>query len=137
LLVKPTIGNILLWRSIYIADGRVHADGVRAGLATSVYRGESAVLFDPARDLAWAPPGSGARVQADRFIRFSDGFVARHPARPDFIGDARYAMLPTSIAPLWGIVYDGERPDAAMRFVTDRQLTPEMRGRFLNMLLGR
>jgi len=138
LLVKPTIGNLVLWRSIYIADGRVHADGIRVGLGgPRVYRGESSALFDPARDLAWAPAGSNARLQAERFVRFSDGYVARHPARPEFIGDARYAMLPTGIAPLWGIVYEGERPDAGVRFVTDRQFTPAMRQQFLSMLLGR
>jgi inner membrane protein len=138
LLVKPTFGNVLLWRSTYIADGRIHADGIRIGLGEArVYRGESAELFDPARDLPWAPPGSGARLQAERFMRFADGYAARHPARPELIGDARYAMLPTRVAPLWGVVYDGNRPDAGVRFVTDRALTPEMRQRFLDMLYGR
>jgi inner membrane protein len=138
LLVKPTIANLVLWRSIYIAEGRVHVDGIRVGLGQArIYRGESVQLFYPQRDLPWAPAGSNARLQAERFVRFSDGYAARHPSRPDFIGDARYAMLPTSVVPLWGIVYEAERPDAGVRFVTDRQLTPQMRWRFVDMLLGR
>jgi inner membrane protein len=138
LLVKPTIGNVLLWRSTYVAGGRIYADGIRAGLGGArAYRGESATQFDPARDLPWAPPGSSARLQAERFVRFADGYAAQHPARPEFVGDARYAMLPTAVAPLWGIVYDGNRPDSGVRFVSDRRFTPEMLDRFFDMLLGR
>ena len=138
LLVKPTFGNILLWRSIVVAEGRMYVDGIRVGPgAARIYRGESAALFDPARDLAWAPAESSARRQAERFVRFADGYATRHPSRPELVGDARYAMLPTAIAPLWGIVYEAERPDAGVRFVTNRALTPETRQRFFDMLLGR
>ena len=137
LLVKPTIGNLVLWRSTYIESGRIYADGVHVAARIRAYRGESAPRFDPARDLRWAPPGSPARRQADRFAQLSDGYLARHPRRPAMIGDARYAMLPTSVEPLWGIVFEAERPDARVELVTDRTLTPEARGRFVDMLLGR
>jgi inner membrane protein len=139
LLVKPTIGNLLLWRSTYVADGRVHADGVRPGLLgpPRVYVGESAVLFDLERDLSWAPPGSRAHHDAARFVALSDGIVARHPRRPELIGDVRYGMLPTDIAPLWGIVLDPASADAPAAFVTDRTLSAEARERFVAMLLGR
>jgi inner membrane protein len=139
LLVKPTFGNLVLWRSIYLADGRIHADGIRVFLpgATRVYAGASAPLFAPERDLPWAPPGSRARADTERFITFSDGYVVQHPGRPEFVGDARYAMLPTRLEPLWGIEYDGTRADRAPRFVTDRSLDRETRRRFAAMLLGR
>lgn len=136
-LVKPTLGNLLLWRSTYVEGGRIHADGIRVASGTRTYPGESAALFDPVRDMPWAPPDSPARVQAERFAALSDGYVARHPHRSRMLGDARYAMLPTSVEPLWGIVFEAERPDARAELVTDRTLTPEMRRRFLNMLLGR
>lgn len=138
-LVKPTLANLVLWRSTYVAQGRIYADAIRPGVfsGTKVYAGGSAARFDPARDLPWAPPGSPARVQAERFARLSDGYLARHPRRPELIGDARYAMLPTSIEPLWGIEFEARRPDARVRLVTDRTLTPAARRRFLDMLLGR
>jgi inner membrane protein len=139
LLVKPTIGNLLLWRSVYVLGGRAHTDGVRVGWpgTSRVYPGESVALFDADCDLAWAPPGSRARIDTERFLEFSDGFAAPHPRRPDFLGDIRYAMLPTTIAPLWGIVHDSADPDAPVKFATDRTLTPDMRRRFMDMLLGR
>src|SRR5687767_6969235 len=98
-LVKPTLANLVLWRSTYVADGRIYADGVRVGpvSAPRIYQGESAALFDPARDMAWAPAGSAARIQAERFAALSDGYLAHHPRRPGMLGDARYAMLPTSL----------------------------------------
>lgn len=136
LLVKPTLGNMVLWRSIYVHEGRVHADAVRVGTNPRLYPGESAPVFDPAGDIALS---QGSRLRADlaRFSRFADGLLVRHPTRQDMIGDARYAMLPTSIEPLWGIVVDTARPDRAPSFETTRRWSPEIRERYTDMLLGR
>ena len=138
LLVKPTLGNMLLWRSIYVADGRIYVDAVRAGLADNVriYPGESAARFDVDRDLD-LPDGSILKRDVLRFAAFADGLPVRHPRRPEMIGDARYSMLPDSIEPLWGIVVDPTTPDAHARFETDRKLTPRVRRRFIDMLFGR
>jgi inner membrane protein len=139
LLVKPTMANLVLWRSVYVHDGRAYADGVRVGLPGNVrtYPGESVPLVDGAAPRPGAPAGSTALRDVGRFVRFSDGLAAPHPARPYVIGDVRYAMLPDSVTPLWGIELDPASPDAHARFITDRTLTPAMRGRFVDMLLGR
>lgn len=136
LLVKPTLGNMVLWRSLYVHEGRVHADAVRAGLGVRLYPGESAPIFDPDRDLD-LPEGSRIRADLTRFERFADALLVRHPARKDMIGDARYSMLPTSIEPLWGIVVDTSAPDRAPTFETTRRWSPEIRTRYTDMLLGR
>lgn len=136
LLVKPTLGNMVLWRSLYVAEGRVYADALHVGLGTRLYEGESAPLFDPARDLD-LPEGSRLHRDLARFTRFADALLVRHPARQDMIGDARYSMLPTSIEPLWGIVVDTAAPDRAPKFETTRRWTPEIRSRYTAMLLGR
>jgi inner membrane protein len=52
------------------------------------------------------------------------------------LGDARYAMLPTSVAPLWGIEFEAARAAAPVDLVTDRTLTAEARRKFLEMLSG-
>ncbi|MCC6532197.1 MAG: metal-dependent hydrolase [Burkholderiales bacterium] len=138
LLVKPTLGNLVLWRSLYLDRGEIQADAVRVGLfgGERIYAGERARRLDPARDLG-LPPGSRTLQDIERFTVFADALVVRHPRRPNFIGDARYAMLPTSIEPLWGIVIDPAAPGAAVQFETGRRLTPEVRERFVAMLLGR
>lgn len=137
LLVKPTLANMVLWRSLYVHAGRIHVDAVRVGLGTSrVYPGESAARLDPASDLG-LPAGSRAHADLIRFERFADALLVRHPRRPQMLGDARYSMLPTTIEPLWGIVVDVQAPDAPIGFETTRRFTPEIRGRFIDMLLGR
>jgi inner membrane protein len=138
LLVKPTLGNMILWRSLYVREGTIHADAIRLGVLgrTRVYPGESARLVDPERDLG-LPADSRAHHDVMRFAVFTDALVVRHPSRPELIGDARYAMLPTSIEPLWGIAIDPAAPGAPVRFETTRRLTPELRQRFIDMLLGR
>ena len=136
LLVKPTLGNLLLWRSLYVTEGRIHVDAVRVGLGSvRIYPGASAPRFDPAESAL--PPGSRARRDLERFVAFAAGLPVRHPRRPELIGDARYALLPDSIAPLWGVVIDPDAPERPARFETLRATTPQLRRRFLDMLLGR
>jgi inner membrane protein len=136
LLVKPTLGNLVLWRSLYLVDGRLFADAVRVGFSVRVYPGENAPRFDLRSEPA-LPEGSRARSDVERFIAFTDGLPVRHPRRADLIGDARYAMLPTSIEPLWGVVFDADAPDAAVRFETLRDSRAQTRRQFVDMLLGR
>jgi inner membrane protein len=138
LLVKPTLANMVLWRSLYVHGGRIHVDAIRVGSPASsrVYPGDSTPQLDAVRDLG-LPPTSRAHAALVRFERFADDLLVRHPQRPQMIGDARYAMLPTSIEPLWGIVVDVEAPDAPVRFETTRRVTPQIRARFVDMLLGR
>ena len=137
-LVKPTLANLVLWRSIYIAGDRIYVDAIRIGLPgnSRIYPGESAARLDPQRDLD-LPSGSQLSRDVERFVVFTDGYPVRHPVRAEMIGDARYSMLPTSLEPLWGIVLDPAAPQGHARFETNRTLTPAVRRRFIDMLLGR
>ena len=137
LVVKPTMGNILLWRSLYLADGRFHVAAVRVGLSGSrIYPGGSVPRFDAAELRGVAQDSVLARDVA-RFDRLAEGYLVRHPERPEVLGDARYAMLPNGTAPLWGIVADAEQPQRHVELVTLRELDADMRRDFLSMLLGR
>lgn len=122
MLVKPTFANLLLWRGLYIADGEVHADAIRAGLDVRSYPGESAALAEPSEQ--------GAE---SRFATFTDGWLIRHPDQPARLGDARYAMLPTGLRPMWSLDQSSTTP----RLVTDRSMSQLERRRFIDMLLGR
>jgi inner membrane protein len=136
-VIKPTVGNLLLWRSVYTVGDSVYVDAVRVGNEPRVYNGQAAERFDLDRDLAWAPPTSRARRDAERFSRFAIGYLALSPSRPYFLGDIRYAMLPTRIEPLWGIQLDPTNPQAPTRYQTQRSLAPALRDSFMTMLLGR
>ncbi len=137
LAAKPSLGNLLLWRTLYVHDGRLYADGIRVGLGRAqLYAGSAAPLLDPARDFANLPPTARVRRDLERFQFFSDGLLIRHPSDENFIGDGRYALLPTSLRPLWGIRIDPARAELPATLVTDRSMTAQMRRDFLAMLRG-
>ena len=135
LSVKPSMANLVLWRSLYVHDGRVQVDAFHLGLNLRHYPGASAPLLDAAgaRQVA---AGEARRLQdIERFRIFSDGFLVLDPRRPDFVGDARYAMQPTAIAPIWGIAWRGA--GTATEFVSHHDFSPAMRRDFFAMLRGR
>lgn len=138
LLVKPTLGNLLLWRALIIRDRQVQAIGLRIGLFGKVvnYPGESTTLIDLA---SWQRRLADSRAYGDllRFNRFANGLLVVFPGEPNRIGDVRYAMLPTSVVPLWGIEVDEQHPDHPPRFFTQRDTRPEIRATFMRMLTGR
>src|SRR5690606_32870462 len=100
--VKPTLGNNLLWRTLYESDGYFHVDAVRVGWfgARQVYPGTAIARVMPG-SLAGVRAGSVLDGDIRRFARLADGYLVRHPDRPEVLGDVRYAMLPHSVRPLW------------------------------------
>jgi inner membrane protein len=72
-----------------------------------------------------------------RFEKLSEGYLIRHPEQKDVIGDGRYAMLPTSLSPLWGIKADTSHPQQHVEFLNFRNTSGEIRSEFLKMLFGR
>lgn len=138
MVVKPTIGNIILWRSTYEYDENFYADGIRPGLfsGSKIYEGETAPRVYPEESY---DDYMATIMYFDimRFLRLSDEYLIRHPDKPDILGDARYSMLPTSITPLWGIKIDTDNPGEHVEFLYFRDAGPEAREPFLNMLLGR
>ncbi|ADE13330.1 membrane-bound metal-dependent hydrolase [Nitrosococcus halophilus Nc 4] len=135
---KPTLGNLILWRTIYESKGRFYVDAVRVGILSEprIYRGGATERFTP-KQLEGLQPGSLLAQDIERFTRFSDGFIAQHPEQPNILGDVRYAMLPTQLIPLWGIELDLTQQNQHVRFRTFRQLDEATRDAFLDMLLGR
>jgi inner membrane protein len=137
-LVKPTLGNLLLWRTVYEADGNFYVDAVRMGVTgTRVYQGGSLPRVLPDRDLNALPRGSIAYGDALRFDVFAEGFSAWHPARDDVLGDLRYSMSPNGLIPLWGVELDARRPDARPPYRFFRRLSEDQRERFWLMLRGK
>ncbi len=139
LVVKPTMGNLLLWRSIHESGGAFHVDAIRIGAAgpARIYPGRSAPVFQVERDLPQVPRDSVLYDDIQRFMAFSEGYVVADPRRPGELGDVRYAMLPNAISPLWGIRFDSAAPQRHAEFVTHRVLSASTREAFLAMLLGR
>lgn len=101
--VKPSFGNILVWKTIYEADGVYYVDAVRAGLGPRVFEGTSVPKLDIARDLPWLDPASQQARDIERFRHFSQDFIALDPEYPSRVIDVRYSMVPNDVRPLWSI----------------------------------
>ena len=138
LTVKPTMGNLLLWRSIYRSGGIYYVDAVRvgAGGAGKIYPGTAVRAFDPSRDLPTLSTASVLYRDIGRFDFFSNGYLALHPEDPSLLGDVRYAMLPTSVRPLWGIRLDLQRAETHAPFEASRRMSRPEIEQFIGMLRG-
>lgn len=131
---KPSMANIILWRNVYMHDGRVYADAIRAGWTLKTYPGKSAQLIDAAEAHVIASGDANRLRDIERFRAFSKGYIVRDPVEPNTIGDARYAMVPNDIAPLWSIRWSA--PGAVTEFINEHDRSPATRRQFLDMLIG-
>jgi inner membrane protein len=155
LLLRPSFGNTLLWRSTYRHQERWQIDAVRPGVFANpvIYPGASVPVFDRDRDLPGIPAESRIGRDIRRLERLSGGYLV-WVSRPEGIrdeangawvsragsgrlGDVRFSTVPTGGRPMWGLEFDPRQPDAKPAWFVDRELTPAMRQSFLDQLRGR
>ena len=125
---KPSFANILVWKTVYEADGYFFVDAVRPGITGSHvhWQGEQVAKFDLERDMPWLDPASEQAQDIDRFKWFSDGYIALDKNNPNRIVDMRYSLLPNEIEALWGIELDKTAPqDAHAKFESNHKRSKE------------
>lgn len=117
--VMPTIGNLVLWRSVYLENGSYHIDAVRVGIFAQerIYEGGSLPAFDADRDLPGDDRKSVLYRDVQRFRHFTQDYMAIQPGRPEVLGDVRYAILPNELQSLWGVTIDPTVPDSHVEFL--------------------
>jgi inner membrane protein len=134
---KPSFANILVWKIIYETPERFHVDAVRAGLRPRVFPGVSVARLDAGRDLPWLDPASRQARDLERFQRFSDGFVAEDPNRPNRVIDVRYSFVPNTVSALWSIeLAPAAPPTAHVRYRTHREHARESLGTLWEMMVS-
>lgn len=141
LTVKPSFGNIMVWRGLFESDGKCQVVCVRAGLTeqvrvlgtTSARQLRPEDLMQPPYSL---PAGSVQLNDVRRFEHFSDGWLGVHPDNPMVIGDLRYATLPDRISPLWGIALSPDKPDTHVKWATFRRSDGETWRELWGMITG-
>jgi len=140
ILVHPSIGNLLVWRSIYESNGNYYVEAVRVSPISEpkIYSGGSIKVFDPVRELSGLDADSVLYSDINRFRSFAKDFLVIHSEYPDTIGDLRMGILPNSIKPIWGIKFN---PDNHNEHVSmdnyERSVTSDQIQTFISMLLGR
>lgn len=138
-VVKPTLANLVLWRSVYLFENRFYVDAIRLGVfaENKVFEGESAEKFNLIKDLPNLEQSSVLLKDIQRFTSFSNGYVAFDSTQKNVLGDLRYSMLPVSVKPLWGIVINKDKPQVHANYHFFRDTSPQVRKAFVNMLFLR
>jgi len=137
-IVKPTLGNIVLWRSIYLYQGKYYIDAIRVGLNNDrIYQGQTVKSIN--LDINISTIDSTSRLYQDikRFQNFSNNYIAFDPRDQSILGDIRYSMLPNSTQPLWGIVIEPKKADEHTPYVTMRKHNKKLRQQYIGMVLGK
>jgi len=135
-IVKPSFGNIVLWRTVYLFEGQYYVDAVRSLLENELHEGDTVKAINIKQDFSELDTASIQYQDILRFDYFSNGFLAAFPEKDNVIGDIRYSIFPLSIDSLWGIRIDTNTPETHVEFVTFRESSKEQRKMFLEMLFG-
>ncbi|MEQ8194023.1 MAG: metal-dependent hydrolase [Rhodospirillales bacterium] len=134
--VKPGFANIVVWKSIYETADAFYVDAVRATVRPRVFPGGTVPKLDLARDFPWLDAASRQAEDVRRFRRFSDGFVAKDPNRPNRIFDVRYSFIPNDLTALWSIdLSPGAAGGDHARYRTHRDGAREKFGALWRMML--
>lgn len=121
LTVKPSFGNLLVWKAIYAHDGRYYVDAIRLMAGTRAIPGESLRSLDVGRDLPWLDPASQQARDIERFRNFASGYLAVDPDQPNRIIDIRYSLVPNRGDGLWAIEVSPDfGPEQHAAYVTMR-----------------
>jgi inner membrane protein len=138
IIVKPTLANLVLWRSVYQSNDRFYVDAIRVGLFSNrIYAGETIEKFTFERDLPQIDQASTLSNDVLRFSKLADGYVVPDPSRDKVLIDVRYSMLPNGVYPMWGIDLNTASISEHAQFKVYRDRPKNARDLFLAMLLGR
>lgn len=97
--VTPLIGNIIVWRSLYVHEGRVYADGFRLipGRDPQLSRGTSRPLYQPDdEDLS-----DRQRDVLGRLGSFAEDYLVQED--DGLIGDQRFSFDIDGFRAIWGV----------------------------------
>jgi inner membrane protein len=117
--VMPTMANNVVWRSLYLVDGKLYSDRIRVGWFSeaSVLEGTHLPLVT-VKELTEVEQGrNSAANHFGRFAWFSEGWVARSPVDATILGDMRYSLSTKAFDPIWGIRFTPEGSVPAVEWV--------------------
>ena len=137
LTLKPSFGNLILWKSIYQHKETFYVDAIRTAQSSTWCTGESIRVFDYQYHLPNLEKESQQKKDIERFRWFSQDYLGYDKER-NIVTDVRYSMIPNQIASMWGLMIDEQRGvnDHAIWW-TSRSLDQSQIDLFKNMLKGR
>lgn len=101
--LKPSIGNLVVWKSVYEHGGVYYVDAIRVLIDSKVYPGTISEKLQLAKHFPWLEPNSQQARDVERFRWFSNQHLGVDPVNKKRIIDIRYSMLPNQVTGMWGI----------------------------------
>ena len=124
--VKPSIGNLLLWKLIYETEDEFYIDAIRLGWNPKVFKGESIDKINTQTAFPWLVLKSQQAIDIERFRWFSNGYIAINPKNKNQILDIRYSAIPNQIGGLWGIeLSEGKPNNYHVKYITNRTISSD------------
>ena len=137
LTLKPSFGNLILWKSIYQYEENFYVDAIRTALSSTWCLGESIRIFDYQYHLPNLDIDSQQRKDIERFRWFSQDYLG-FDDKKSLVTDVRYSMIPNQIAPMWGLVIDVQQSkNEHAIWWTSRVLKQSQLDMFKGMLIGK
>lgn len=106
--LKPSFGNIIVWKSVYEHQGKYYVDAIRMLSDSTVYTGGATDKLDLAEHFPWLDKNSQQALDVERFRWFSNQHLGLDPSNPQRIIDIRYSMVPNRFDGMWGITLSSQ-----------------------------
>lgn len=137
LLLNPTVGNNILWRSVYESGDEYYVDAVRVGLLSDsqILEGEAVPVVDVDALYPDLPKDSVQYKDIGRFDYFSQGYIYEHPKYENVLADLRYGALPNDTNSMWGIEVNTATPNEHVEWKSLRKFSKAQYDEFWKMLL--
>ena len=137
LTVKPSLGNLFLWKTIYEDSGFYYVDAVRLFANSESCKGTKIKKLDLFNDFSELDKKSQQYKDIKRFNWFSQGYLGKR-IDENIITDVRYSAVPNEVDGLWGIRINSNKPDSDhIDWVVNRRNYLEKWKRFFDLLLGK
>lgn len=126
--VMPTLANNIVWRALYIHQGRIYSDRIRVGwLSGPEVRAGWSIPLLQLTGLTPSESARNGRAAFQRFAWFSDDWVARSPGDSTLLADMRYSLSAEAFDPIWGIRFTPPGSPTDVEWVNrsrDRKVSP-------------
>jgi len=136
LTVKPSFGNLFLWKIVYLHEDNYFVDSVNLFGKTKFCFGKSIPKLDVKKHYQELDPASQQFKDIKRFSWFSQGYLGFNKDK-DLITDVRYSSIPNEVDGLWGIKLNRD-PNyiGHITWITNRSKFKKTWPKFSSMLFG-
>lgn len=135
ILIKPSFGNILLWRTIYAHENKFYIDAVNVFKFSYICHGTSVIKESPEEILQNFKKDSILYQDVKKFIWFSNDYIS-FDKKNNMISDIRYSFVPNGDTALWGIKINENNDHEHVRWYSKNNPDNKVSGKFFSLLIS-